>query len=348
MIEYEDYMPNKAYFAAANGFTGFRSYFNKIFEPTNFERIYILKGGPGTGKSTIMKGLIKYANNAGISSEAIYCSSDPYSLDGAILTDNERSVLVVDGTSPHCVEAVYPGVIERIIDLGTGFDIKYLSEKRNKIINLTMNKKSAYKRGYDYLRAAGIIYRSIYDEYAKQVDLDALESVCKNLLYTNHSQKCSIKREENYLISAFGKFGFIRIDNIQTHYPETIFISGNGFTDAIIMNKLSEMLCETSCVKAICPSPFSDDITDAIICDGCAYVSEGSNAEDPYGILKIKPNTETQISVYNSLIKLSEEAFSEASEYHFKLENIYQQGIEFTNNDKTFADLIESIEKDID
>ena len=46
---------DRAYFGAANGYSGFRSQFGEIFNSHNMEKLYILKGGPGTGKSTLLK-----------------------------------------------------------------------------------------------------------------------------------------------------------------------------------------------------------------------------------------------------------------------------------------------------
>ena len=46
------------YFAAANGYSGFRSYFSTLFDSKDFTRILVLKGGPGTGKSSFMKKII--------------------------------------------------------------------------------------------------------------------------------------------------------------------------------------------------------------------------------------------------------------------------------------------------
>ena len=45
------------YFASANGYRGFRSYFNEVFAEEGLDKLFILKGGPGTGKSTLMKRL---------------------------------------------------------------------------------------------------------------------------------------------------------------------------------------------------------------------------------------------------------------------------------------------------
>ena len=51
-------MKIKEFFAASNSSTGFVSYFDVIFNPKSYEKIFILKGGPGTGKSHFMKSAI--------------------------------------------------------------------------------------------------------------------------------------------------------------------------------------------------------------------------------------------------------------------------------------------------
>ena len=141
MINYENYSPNLSFFAASNGYCGFTSLFDQIFNPIEFKRIFILKGGPGTGKSTLMKGIIKFANRIGIYSEAVYCSSDTNSLDGVILIDNEEKVAVIDGTAPHATDPKYPGAIDEIINLGEGFNEDYLTSRKKEIVFLNIDKR---------------------------------------------------------------------------------------------------------------------------------------------------------------------------------------------------------------
>ena len=46
---------NLKYFLAANSCEGFCSYFDKSYLPDGEWRAFIIKGGPGTGKSSFMK-----------------------------------------------------------------------------------------------------------------------------------------------------------------------------------------------------------------------------------------------------------------------------------------------------
>lgn len=92
------------YFLGANTPSGFVSRFDHLYDPDDGWFAYILKGGPGTGKSTLMKRAAKEACSAQIKTELIYCSSDPHSLDAVIFP--EIKVCIVDGTAPHVTVSI--------------------------------------------------------------------------------------------------------------------------------------------------------------------------------------------------------------------------------------------------
>jgi len=66
---------------------GFFSYYNYILSQRNARKLYCIKGGPGTGKSTMMKEIGKYFEGKGEAIDFFWCSSDPDSLDGVLLKD---------------------------------------------------------------------------------------------------------------------------------------------------------------------------------------------------------------------------------------------------------------------
>ena len=74
------------YFASANSYNVFLSLFGEIFNRKKFERTFIFKGGPGTGKSTFMKKVAKEMEAQGANIEYYYCSSDIDSLDAVIIS----------------------------------------------------------------------------------------------------------------------------------------------------------------------------------------------------------------------------------------------------------------------
>jgi hypothetical protein len=117
------------YFAAMNTSDGFRNMFPEIFG--SLSQLYIIKGGPGTGKSRLMREFINEAEKRGYITEKFLCSSDHASLDGVIIPT--LSVGIIDGTAPHVYDPMYPGVRENIIDLGMFWDSGKLREKRAEI-----------------------------------------------------------------------------------------------------------------------------------------------------------------------------------------------------------------------
>ena len=102
-------------FLGANSAAGFCSFFADSYSADLGYRAYIIKGGPGTGKSSMMKALAAHFAEKGERVELCPCSSDPDSLDAVIFHD--KKVVIMDGTAPHVVEPKYPAVCERVINL---------------------------------------------------------------------------------------------------------------------------------------------------------------------------------------------------------------------------------------
>ena len=105
-------------FLGGNTADGFKSYFDERLAP--MKKIYILKGGAGTGKSTLMKKVGDFAECEGLKTQLWYCSGDVKSLDGVCIVD--KAIAIVDGTAPHVVEAKYPAVRDKLIALGDYID----------------------------------------------------------------------------------------------------------------------------------------------------------------------------------------------------------------------------------
>ena len=140
------------YFLGANAPGGFYSLYSDMLPPEEARAIYILKGGPGCGKSTLMRAVEKRALEAGLLVEEILCSGDPDSLDAVILP--EQRIAVTDGTAPHVMEAKYPGAVERYINLGDCYDSAALYPIREELFAAKAAYQASYRRAYRCLEAA--------------------------------------------------------------------------------------------------------------------------------------------------------------------------------------------------
>lgn len=166
-------MTSKHYFVCANSAKGFQNFFPSNLKGLN--KIYILKGGPGTEKSSLMKKIGATLEEKEYPIEYIHCSSDPDSLDGLIC--RTLSVGIVDGTSPHVVEPTAPGAIEEYINLGIAWDIKALSKHKKEILYLQEEIAACYPKAYDKFAEA----LNIHDEWEK-IYIDHMDFKKANVL----------------------------------------------------------------------------------------------------------------------------------------------------------------------
>lgn len=172
------------YFLAANSCEGFYSVFDKAYLPDGEWRAYIIKGGPGTGKSSFMKRFASYAEKKGCKALRCPCSSDPDSLDAVILPD--KKMIILDGTAPHTVDPSYPGVCEKILNFGEFWRDGDFSANSREIIELTLKNKALHASAARYLRAAGQLISDNYKTALACTDISKTEQLaarlCKRLI----------------------------------------------------------------------------------------------------------------------------------------------------------------------
>ena len=144
-----------AYFAASNSYKGFYSYFEQIFRNDGIDHLYIIKGGPGTGKSSLMRYIAERCESVGGEIEYYYCSSDQSSLDGIIVRLARACIAVIDGTAPHALEPALPGVREEIVDLGQFWrsEALYRAEVGERVEALCREKGRLFNEAVCYLAA---------------------------------------------------------------------------------------------------------------------------------------------------------------------------------------------------
>ena len=85
-------------FPGGNTANGFCSLHDNIIS-NDRNKLYILKGMPGGGKSSMMKDIAKKLIDKGYNLEYHHCPSDPSSVDGIVI--EELKIAMVDGTYPH-------------------------------------------------------------------------------------------------------------------------------------------------------------------------------------------------------------------------------------------------------
>ena len=344
----------KSFFAAANGYGGFRSYFDTLFDPLKFSSVYILKGGPGTGKSSIMKKVLSEFESLCDDVEAIYCSSDPNSLDGLILEKDDKKVAIIDGTAPHSVDPKYPGANDTIINLGEYWDRKILKEKREFIEKINLSKSVAYRTAYKYLNIAGKI-TAVCDEIICSVYSKDSTEIEK---FKNFTGNNSLKTR---LITSYGKGGFGRIDTFTSLADSVFYVVGIYGSEYVFMKSLYSALQAIGCDMIISPCALDGDKLDGIFIESekVAIIAGTPERSDGYEIIDTSKfidvdrlkNERTRLEFLwrerESFLWSSADEFKKASDEHFSLEKIYTDAMNFDKLNDKYTELNNTIKKEL-
>lgn len=157
-------------FPGSNSAYGFYSFYNQIIED-NAARIFVIKGGPGVGKSTFMKSISRELIRRGCDVEFHCCSADSASLDGIVFP--QLQIACIDGTTPHMVDPKNPGAVDEIIHMGEFWDEAGMIARREDILRLNREHARLYRRAYRYLAAAKLFLDEVEDYYRENRCLNA-------------------------------------------------------------------------------------------------------------------------------------------------------------------------------
>lgn len=214
-----------ASFLGANTPYGFVSFFDELYNPYENCRAYIIKGGPGTGKSSLMRKIANECERREIDIEKVYCSSDPSSLDGLIIP--KLKVSIADGTSPHTLEPQFPGACENIINAGDFWDKKALHSKADEIRSLSLENSLHHRRSSKYLAAAGHIYEENMRIVSRYTDKAKAENFAYRFAQRELSDKklCRPGRKMKRFVSAITPKGMMFLsDGIKAMVSRAIAI----------------------------------------------------------------------------------------------------------------------------
>lgn len=145
---------NQSYYLGANSRAGFASLYAG-FPGGAGDFLHIVKGGPGTGKSSFMRRLGRAAEERGWEVHYVLCSGDPASLDGVYLPALHTAWM--DGTAPHAAEPKSFGVDADYVNLGRFCRTPFLPEDRERITALTQRYRRHYAEAYRRLAGAEIV-----------------------------------------------------------------------------------------------------------------------------------------------------------------------------------------------
>lgn len=196
-------------FPGGNTHLGFFSYYSHIISQEEAEKIFVIKGGPGVGKSTFMKKIGNWMLEHGYDVEFMHCSSDNNSLDGIVIPALKTAF--IDGTSPHVVDPKNPGAVDEILNFGDFWDERGMKKHKAEIIRAGKEIGRLFGRAYKYIRAAYCIYEDsadIYDRALLKGRLNSLESSLEEELFSGTADAEDAGKQRCLFASAITPDGY--------------------------------------------------------------------------------------------------------------------------------------------
>lgn len=345
------------YFLGGMTSEGFKTDFNEtIYSEDKFT--YILKGGPGTGKSTIMKKVAEtFSDTDDI--DLYYCSSDEKSLDAVVL--NKKGIIVVDGTSPHTFDPIYPGIKQTIIHLGDFWNTETLKKNEENIILTTKENSEWHKRCRRYITALSSINSDIYSIGLSALDKNKLSGFIERFVKKNIPDKKSTAGKVSFRKSSvMTQNGYI---SQEIPYKNKFFLCDGLFAGSDFMLRKLE--------KCIIGRGYDIIISKCELCNNVLYEhiaipeldmalisSTPLNKTEPnatkinfsrfYFNNKVSEKKERLNFSKKALSNMSDEAaecIKKAKGIHDELEKFYVSAIDFEKINKLTDKLIKEIKK---
>jgi len=358
------YSKERHIFLGGNTYKGFHSFFNYIINKEDANRVLCIKGGPGTGKSYLMKKVATHFLNKGYSIEYNHCSSDEKSLDGIVIP--ELKVAMLDGTSPHMTDPIYPGAVDEIINMGIALNNDALSLKKKELISVYKEISNNFQRAYKFLSAAKPIHddwsrlNSVALDYSKMITIS--ESL-KEEVFNKH--KIGFGDERHIFATAFTPSGIITFteDLVAGFKHKFILNGGPGFSKTKILQELGKLAQKKGYFVEYLHDPFNPEriehilipeISTSIVTENeisrCSLQGKTYNIEDfcNYSTLqKNKEELEYSKSIFYELTDKALKLISNAHRIHDDLEAYYIKALDFNMLNNIYDEVIEKLEKHI-
>ncbi len=359
-----NYQNEEKYFAASNSSVGFCSYYKDVFSygVGGVDILYVVVGGPGTGKSRFMRNVADVAEKKGFGVKYYYCSSDQSSLDGVILDLGEHCKIgVIDGTAPHTYVAQLPGAVERTVDLGAFWNAEELSKYKKTLERLNGQKSAAFRSAYSYLAAYGSVMENVERISRKVLLADKMKKNAQRYIKTIPSGNGY--RVRPALVSSVGMNGAVRFDTFERKAKELYILSDYCDTAHIMVGELLSLVREKGQAVTVAYDPVLPSRVEGFFIEGTktAFIigdyGSFTSAVDSRTVKNINMHRFVDCNKYaslkpymlmanrhaHSLMDSALKCFADIARSHFAIEEIYIGNMDFTLKERFTSDFCDRL-----
>lgn len=351
----------RRFFPGGNTSRGFYSYYDFIIEK-DANRIFIIKGGPGVGKSSIMKDIAEEMLNRDYDVEYHHCSSDNNSIDGIVIP--KLNVAMIDGTAPHVVDPRNPGAVDEIINLGDYWDVEKIESHKKEILETNKEVGKLFSRAYKYFASARSVYEDMEEKFSEAMDFGKVNeatSKCIKEIFKKVSVSKTVGKARHLFGSAYTPNGWIDFtDAILGDAKKVYSIKGDyGTGKSTLLKKVYEEAIVRGLNVEVLHTPLIPEKIETIFLkslnvgltvsdmfkDKNHQIINLNNYLDSAVIGKHEAMLEEDKKIMDLLIKTGLSNLTKAKKTHDIMEGYYISNMKFTEMDKVKEKIIERILK---
>jgi len=344
------------FFLASKTKRGLVPLFDELRDVKNSKKLYILKGGPGSGKNSLMKRVLMRLESNRHSIEYIHCASDPNSLDAFI--DHTSGIAMVDGTSPHIMDPGYPGAYDVIINMGDCWDDASLLDHKNDIISLSDTCSTYHQMASSCIRSAAALLDNNMEIAKSYLDNEAINEFVRKLIKDLSGSK--IGNLKKRLLSAVSVGEIVFFAETIENLASSIYLIPDkwGAASDALLSRLSHGASLLGIEQIVCYCSIrTEDKIDHIIfpsagiavsTSNCFHSLKESKQSITPNFMKSIPNQlhEQMLVHHNIAIELLDKASNhvkQAKLLHDNLEAYYIKAMDYSKVDLIYESIIKEI-----
>lgn len=332
------------YFAGANTADGFVGAYGDFLRETQLDSFVILKGGSGTGKSSLIRACASEGTRLGADVTMLLCSSDPGSADAVLIRGaNGRAIAIADGTAPHTLDPELPGAVGEIVDLGRYWQADRLRPCREQIYSLRIRKQEAYARAYRFLSAYRHLGNARQALVIPCLRKEKMEAVAARIVSAFPEEKeAVVETRYTYALSMTGAY---RLTTLCDYARREYRILDTGGAGEYMLRAVWRAAAQRRCRMILAPAPACRDtpaelyfpashtaftlaLTREEAKEGVQYINM-QRFLDRAALSQCRGRLRFLDRCRRMLMDGALDALHEAGECHFSLEEIYKSAMNF-------------------
>ncbi|MFW5437982.1 PRK06851 family protein [Paenibacillus apiarius] len=351
------------FFATGNTGRGVINHYDSMFEELDY--LYILKGVPGNGKSTVMKNIGEFMQKEGYHLQMVHSAFNPKSLDAIIIP--ELGIGIADGSGPHVIEPKIPGISGEYVNIGEACNTDQLRLSKDLIAKLHNQFFGCFNASTCSFSEALQLHDDLEHFYIQELNIPAANQLSQNMIqeiFPAHKlqEKAIIKHRFFGSATYNGPVDFLQ--SLTEHMSTRYFIKGRpGSGKSRLMKSIIEAAEKKGFDVEVYYCDFDPDSIDVIIIPELSVAAfdstppheyfperEGDQVIDTYSLLiqsgtdeKYEHQIKTTTILFEAKIEEATQYLKQAKKVYDELEAIYVAAVDFNKVKEMEQALLEKI-----